>query len=469
MAKLDMDKSEGSLSMTNSPRILIVDDNPLDVDLLEQELEPLGYETASANNGLEALEKIVAEGSGHGFPGILVADIKMPRMDGLELMKQTLELDSDLPVILVTAYGDITMAVQAMHDGAYDFIEKPIKPERLTDVVKRAMEKRSLILENRSLRAELAVKSGMDARIIGNSPLMAELRENIANLADTDASILILGETGTGKELVARCLHEFSRRCKNNFVPVNCGAIPENTFESELFGHEVGAFTGASKRRIGRLEYANKGTIFFDEIESMPLHLQVKLLRALEERVIERLGSNEQISIDFRVVAATKTDLEKAVEQEGFREDLYFRINVAEVFIPPLRDRREDIPILFEFFADQLAARYERELSRLSRDDLYDLMAHSWPGNVRELKNMAERYVLGMSSQKGPVAKFIHPPAKQHLTLSDQVKAFEKYLIEQALIENKGNIQAAIETLGIPRRTLNDKMSIYSLDRKNYL
>lgn len=379
-------------------KILIVDDDPLTLDLLQQELEQLGVEIGSCTNGQEALEKIISDVSDeYGFPGILVADIRMPRMDGLELMKRTLDLDPDLPVILITAYGDISMAVQAMRDGAYDFIEKPVDSEKLTDVVKRAMEKRSLVLENRALRAKLTFKSGLENRIIGNSPPIVELRKRIADLADTDASVLILGETGTGKELVARCLHEFSSRNKYHFVPVNCGAIPENIFESELFGHEAGAFTGASKRRIGRLEYANKGTVFFDEIESMPQQLQVKLLRVLEEQVIERLGSNEQIPVDFRIVAATKTDLKKAAEEGDFRDDLYFRIHVAEVVIPSLCDRRDDIPLLFEFFAAQLAARYGRELQMLTRNDLHELLIYSWPGNVRELRNVAERYVLGLS------------------------------------------------------------------------
>ena len=454
--------------MTIPLKTLIVDDDPFDVDMLEQELGDLGFETLSATNGKEALEKILAESSAHGFSGVLVADIRMPGMDGLELMKHTMKLDPDLPVILITAYGDIAMAVKAMQDGAYDFIEKPIAPERLAGVVKRAMEKRSLILKNRALHAELVLKSGMDALIIGNSLQVVELRENIATLADIDTSVLILGETGTGKELVARCLHDFSRRRKNHFVPVNCGAIPENIFESELFGYEAGAFTDARKRRIGKLEYAHKGTIFFDEIESMPQQLQVKLLRSLEERVIERLGSNEQIPVDIRVVASTKKDLKEAVEEGDFREDLYFRLNIAEVHIPPLRERRDDIPLLFAFFSHHLAARHKREAPELSREDLHDLIAHSWPGNVRELRNVAERCVLGLSNQKGPMTGFIHLQTNQPLLLSDQVKTFEKYLIEQALMDNRGNIQKTMANLGIPRRTLNDKMKLYGLDRKKY-
>jgi len=455
--------------MAKPLKIIIVDDDPSTVDLLQQELEHLGYEMGSCTNGQEALQKIVTEASENGFPGILVSDIRMPRMDGLELMKRTLDLDPDLPVILMTAYGDIPMAVQAMQDGAYDFIEKPIAPEKLTDVVKRSMEKRSLVLDNRALRAELAFKSGMASRIIGNSPPIIELRKSIAKLADTHASVLILGETGTGKELVAQCLHEFSSRSKYNLVPVNCGAIPENIFESELFGHEAGAFTGAAKRRIGRLEYAHKGTVFFDEIESMPQHLQVKLLRVLQDRVIERLGSNEQIPVDFRVVSATKVDLIEAVRNGEFREDLYFRLNVAEVIVPPLRDRREDIPLLFEAFAEQLAARYEREVPRLSHNDLHELMIHSWPGNVRELKNVTERTVIGIRAQKCSIAEIVHPPAKKRLTLAEQVGTFEKCIIEQSLADNNGNIQAIMEIFGIPRRTLNEKMRKYGLDRKDYV
>ena len=455
--------------MSRKSKILVVDDDPFSLDLLRQELEHLGHEINTCTNGKKAIEKIISEASKHGFPGIIVTDIRMPRMDGIELMKRTIDLDPDLPVILITAYGDISMAVQAMHDGAYDFIEKPIDSEKLIDVVKRGMEKRSLVLDNRKLRAELVSKSGLDTQIIGKSPLTIELRGNIANLADTNASVLVLGETGTGKDLVAQCLHEFSSRSGNNFVPVNCGAIPENIFESELFGHEAGAFTGATKRRIGRIEHSHGGTLFLDEIESMPRHLQVKLLRTLEERVIERLGSNEQISVDFRVVSATKADLEEAVRKGDFREDLYFRLNVAEVFVPPLRSRRDDVPLLFEYFAEKLAFRYKREVPQLSQKDLHELIMHPWPGNVRELKNVAERAVIGISTQKPSVAEIIHPATKSPFTLSEQVEIFEKQIIETSLSDNKGNIQDTTETLSIARRTLNEKMRKYGLDRKDYV
>jgi len=455
--------------MNGKSKILVVDDDPFSLDLLRQELEHLGHEIVTCTNGKEAIEKIISESSKLGFPGVIVTDIRMPHMDGIKLMQQTVDLDPDLPVILITAYGDISMAVQAMHDGAYDFIEKPIDSEKLIDVVKRGMEKRSLVLDNRKLRAELVSKSGLDTHIIGKSPLTIELRENIANLADTHASVLVLGETGAGKGLVAQCLHEFSSRSGKNFVPVNCGAIPENIFESELFGHEAGAFTGATTRRIGRIEHSHGGTLFLDEIESMPPHLQVKLLRTLEERVIERLGSNEQISVDFRVVSATKADLKEAVSLGDFREDLYFRLNVAEVVVPPLRDRRDDVPLLFEYFAEKLAFRYKCEIPQLSQNDLHELIMHPWPGNVRELKNAAERAVIGMRTQKPSVAEIIHPAAKSPLTLSEQVEIFEKQIIETSLSDNKGSVQDTMEILGIARRTLNEKMRKYSLDRKDYV
>jgi two-component system C4-dicarboxylate transport response regulator DctD len=450
--------------MSEPPRILIVDDEPFNVDLLEQRLEPLGYELVSAVNGEEALDRIKRD-----LPGIVVTDIKMPRMNGLELMRRTIEIDPELPVILVTAHGDVSMAVQAMHDGAYDFIEKPIDPARVLDQVRRAMKMRLMVLENRSLRANLTAKSGLEARILGTSSLMEGLREAIANLADTSANVLIRGETGTGKELIARCLHDFSRRRKHPFVAVNCGAMPDGILESELFGHEAGAFTGATNRRVGKFEHAHDGTLFLDEVESIPMSTQVKLLRVLEERAVERLGSNEVIPVDFRVVAATQGDLASSCEEAKFRQDLYFRLNVAAIEIPPLRDRREDIPLILEFFLQQFSALHEREHPPLSQEELQTLMAHSWPGNVRELRNVAERYVLGLSNDKLNIEALIHPSGGQSLSLAEQVESLEKCLIEQSLSDNKGNVQATVESLATPRRTLNQKMRKYGLDRKNYL
>ncbi|MFC6673203.1 sigma-54-dependent transcriptional regulator [Marinobacterium aestuariivivens] len=263
-----------------------------------------------------------------------MTDVRMPGMDGLELMHEALTRLPGLPVVLVTAHGDIDMATRAMRDGAYDFIEKPFVPERLVETLQRACDKWRLLLENHRLQQDLASRSGIDARLIGLSPPMQRLKQELQTLAAIDTSVIIYGETGTGKELVAQCLHDFGPRHRRHFVPINCGAIPESLIESELFGHEAGAFTGATKRRIGKLEYADGGTLFLDEIESMPPHLQIRLLRALQEGVIERLGGNEPIRVDLRVVAAAKTDLRT---EEQFREDLYYRLNVSQLHIPALR------------------------------------------------------------------------------------------------------------------------------------
>ncbi|NNF95407.1 MAG: sigma-54-dependent Fis family transcriptional regulator, partial [Halobacteria archaeon] len=338
---------------------------------------------------------------------------------------------------------------------------------RLVETVKRAVDKRKLTLENRSLRKELETQNAPGPRIIGNTPAMHRLRAMIAQLADTDADILIRGETGTGKELVARSLHEHSRRHNKNFVAVNCGSVPGNLIESELFGHEAGAFTGATSRRIGRIEHADGGTLFLDEIESMPVSAQVHLLRVLQERSLERLGSNKVISLDLRVVAATKLDLKAA---EDFREDLYYRLNVVSIDIPPLRERLEDIPLLFEHFLLISDTRYQRETPSLSADNIRLLMTHSWPGNVRELRNVAERYVLLGESLGYDLRNLIHDSddSQSAITLPQQVECFERSIIEQELIQQKGNLKKTMETLGVPRKTLYDKMQKYGLDKSNY-
>jgi two-component system C4-dicarboxylate transport response regulator DctD len=402
------------------------------------------------------------------WSGVVISDIKMPDMDGLTFLNRVLEIDRDLPIILVTGHGDINMAVNAIRDGAYDFLEKPFSSEHLSDVIKRAMEKRALTLENRSLRRELESQSASANRLVGNTRSMHRLRGLIAQIADTDADVLILGETGTGKELVARSLHEQSSRSARNFVAVNCGALPESMIESELFGHEAGAFTGAQKRRIGKFEHANGGTLFLDEIENMPLPLQTRLLRALQERSIERLGSNELIPLDLRIVAATKVDLKEASAEGRFREDLYYRLNVVTLEIPPLRDRSEDIPLLFQHFVQLAAIRYRREATPPGPLQVQRLLGHDWPGNVRELRNCAERFLLlgDCAPQQGDDVDSDRSGAGA--TLPEQVERFERALIEQALVRHNGSIKEALVTLGLPRKTLNDKMRKHGLDRQDY-
>jgi two-component system C4-dicarboxylate transport response regulator DctD len=444
--------------------VLIVDDDPVNLDLLGQQLAGPGATTLTAQDGNAALRQLRPD-----FPGIVVTDLKMPHMDGLELLRHCRERDPDLPVIIVTGHGDIAIAVQAIRDGAYDFIERPYDADRLREMVTRALNARTLVLENRTLRAELKAKAGLEARLLGGSPVMEDLRRSIARVADTNANVLIIGETGTGKELVARSLHDLGKRSRQRFVPVNCGALPEALFESELFGHEAGAFTGAAKRRIGRFEYAHHGTLFLDEIDSLPIAMQAKLLRVLQERQIERLGSNEPISADFRTIAATQTDLKKAIETGVFRSDLFYRLDVAEIHVPALRDRREDIPLLFQAFADELAAHHERDTPKLSREDLQALMAYSWPGNVRELRNVVERYVLGLHHMVGALARALPALDGWAPALHEQLDAFERCVLDQELSKHNGNIQAAADALGLPVRTLNDRMRRHNLTRKDYL
>lgn len=454
--------------MSESDLILIVDDDPQNISRIEQALASLACRSATASDGRQALAELANLSGPHGFPGIVITDWRMPVMDGNELLKRIRAADGDLPVILISAYGEITTAVQAMKEGAYDFLERPFDAEVLRARVRRALEKRNLVTENRRLKAELANRPGMAARIVGNSPAIQTLRDEIANIASTDASVLIYGETGTGKEVVARCLHEFSDRKRSRFVAINCGALSENLIESELFGHEPGAFTDAKQRRIGLVEYAKGGTLFLDEIESMPLNLQSKLLRMLQERVITRLGSNEEIEVDIRVIAATKVDLLEAANRNEFREDVYYRLNVADLQIPPLNERREDIPLLFEHFAQELAARHQREVPVLSRENIQLLMAYDWRGNVRELRNIAERFILNLGLLTGGLSRVMEGDGGKQQTLPAQMDAVESTFVRTALADSGGNIQATADALGIPRRTLNEKMRKYGLDRDDF-
>jgi two-component system C4-dicarboxylate transport response regulator DctD len=445
--------------------VMLVDDEEHIRLSAGQTLELGGYDVVTMDRAEKALESLTDD-----WPGVIVTDINMPGMDGLALMKQVVSIDPDLPIILITGHGDISMAVSAMRDGAYDFIEKPFSTEVLLDIVKRAMEKRRLTLENRRLKQELEAHSAPGPRIIGNTPAIQNLRRMVHAVGDTPADILILAETGSGKDLLARYIHEHSNRKSNNFVAINCGAVPENLIESELFGHEKGAFTDAKARRIGKFEHANGGTLFLDEIESMPLALQVKLLRVLEERAIERLGSNEVIPIDIRVIAASKTDLKEMAERGEFREDLYYRLNVVRVDIPPLRERIDDIPLLFQHFSILAAAQYGREVPPISAERMHSLVTHDWPGNVRELRNLAERYVLlGESCTFDFDNRPITDAAQSgKMTLPEQLERFEKMLLQAELSSHGGSIQDTLVSLGLPRKTLYDKMKKYGLDKNDY-
>ncbi|GAB4350464.1 MAG: sigma-54 dependent transcriptional regulator [Gammaproteobacteria bacterium] len=443
-------------------RVILVDDEPHVLRAGQQTLELAGFEVIPCTSAEEALRHLERD-----WPGVVITDVKMPHTDGFGLLAQLRRIDPDLPVVMVTGHGDITMAVQAIREGAYDFIEKPYRAELLADVAKRAIGMRRLVLENRALRSELDGQPDAP-RIIGKSPPIERLRQIIANVADTDADVLILGETGTGKELVARSLHAQSSRRDKRFVALNCGAIPEALIESELFGHEAGAFTNATKRRIGRFEHADGGTVFLDEIESMPLALQVRLLRVLQERVIERLGSNDAIPVDVRIVAATKVDLRDAVARGTFREDLLYRLDVVRIEIPPLRKRIEDAPLLFEYFLSRACARYGRMAPPLSETTIRQLMSQEWPGNVRELQNAAERFALGCYEPEAEAPGELGDP-DERVPLPDRVERFEKSLIVRELERQQGNIKATYEALGLPRKTLYDKMKKYGIERGDFI
>ena len=378
--------------MNFQPSVAFVDDDDDLRNANRQTLELAGFNVMPFADAMSALRFLTPD-----FAGVVVTDVRMPNIDGLELFRRLHALDADLPVILITGHGDIDMAVEAIQEGAYDFIAKPYPADRLVQSILRAAEKRRLVMENRQLRLALET-SDDNLPLIGQTPVMQNLRKTLRHVANADVDVLIAGETGTGKEVAASLLHEWSRRKQGNFVALNCGALPETVIESELFGHEAGAFTGAQKKRIGRIEHASGGTLFLDEIESMPLSTQVKLLRVLETREITPLGTNEHRPVDLRVVAAAKVDLGSPEQRANFREDLFYRLNVVTISIPPLRERREDIPLLFTHFLQRASARFKSEPPEMTGALRSRLMEHAWPGNVRELSHFAERVALGLEA-----------------------------------------------------------------------
>jgi two-component system C4-dicarboxylate transport response regulator DctD len=389
------------------------------------------------------------------FDGIVVTDVRLPGRSGLELLQHAVQLDRELPVILVTGHGDVAMAVQAMRDGAYDFVEKPFSADHLVAVVRRALDKRRLVLDNRRLRAAVDAGGEGTHSLLGESAAMQRLRQFVATIGPTGADVLINGETGTGKEVLARALHGAGTG-GGPFVAINCAALPETMFESEMFGHEAGAFTGAQKRRIGKFEFARGGTVFLDELESMPLTLQAKLLRVLQERVVERLGGNASVPVDCRVVCASKADLPALAATGAFRSDLYYRIATVAVDLPPLRAHPDDIPLLLAHFVQQACRRYQRPVPDWTAQQLADWSARPWPGNVRELKGFAERLVLGVG-ETAPASD------AEPLPLPRRLELIEKKWLREALAAADGQVALAAERLGIPKKTLYDKLKRYEI------
>ncbi|TGQ44662.1 MULTISPECIES: sigma-54 dependent transcriptional regulator [unclassified Mesorhizobium] len=442
-----------------APVILIDDDSDL-LKATAQTLELAGFAVSGFSVASDALAALDVR-----FAGVVVSDIRMPEIDGLQLFDRILRLDADIPVILVTGHGDIAMAVKAMKDGVYDFITKPFAADRLVQSVRRAAEKRRLVMENRALR-EATEQAQEGLPLIGQTPAMERLRRTLRQIADTDVDVLVTGETGSGKEVVASLLHRWSRRAKGNFVALNCGTLPETVIESELFGHEAGAFTGAQKKRIGRIEHASGGTLFLDEIESMPPSTQVQMLRVLEMREVTPLGTNELRPVDLRVVAAAKVDLGDPRQRGAFREDLYYRLNVVTISIPPLRERRDDAALLFFYFAERAAARFHRPVPAVPAAVHRHLQDHDWPGNVRELAHFAERFVLGL--EEGTQAPDPVPTADAAMPLPERLERYEADIIRETLGRNDGDVRRTIEALGIPRKTFYDKLQRHGIVRSDF-
>ena len=437
------------------PLVLFIDDEE-DVRLsAAQSLDLAGFSVESLADADAALEVV-----SQGFNGIVITDIRMPAMDGMTLMGRIHEIDPDIPVILATGHGDVQLAVRAMREGAYDFIEKPFTTQHLADVAARAIDRRQLVLENRLLRAVAGKRDDIEARLPGRTQPMIDLRYRLRAVAPTDADVLIIGETGAGKEVVARALHDASSRADKPFVAINCAALPATLIESELFGHEAGAFPGAMRARYGKFEHARGGTVLLDEIGTMPIDLQAKLLRVIQDRVITRLGSNEAVPLDLRFMATSKVDLDAEVAAGRFRADLLYRLNVVTLLVPSLEQRREDIPLLFLQLVREAAARYRRDEVDVPPAVIADVARRDWPGNVRELRNAADRYVLGLWAGDGEAAT----PGSARL--ADRVSAFEKSVIASMLAASGGTLKPVYEQLGISRKTLYEKMQRYGLDRK---
>ncbi|MFN7128120.1 MAG: sigma-54-dependent transcriptional regulator [Brevundimonas sp.] len=433
-----------------SQTVALVEDDADFRQALVERMTLEGLEVKAFAAAEPALKAVTAD-----FSGVVVTDLRMPGLDGRQLLTRLQVLDPTLPVIMITGHGDIADAVAAMHDGAYDFVAKPFPFERLQDSLNRALEKRSLVLENRRLAALAAGDGGHELPLAGSSRAITALRATIAQIADARMDVLIEGETGVGKEAVARALHNGGRRRVAPFVAVNCGALPDGLIESELFGHELGAFAGAMRRRVGHVERAHNGSLFLDEVESMPLAVQVKMLRVLEEREIHPIGANEPRVLDLRILASAKIDLGEAARRGDFREDLFYRLNVVRLRVPPLRERREDIPLLFAQFLRRAADRHAVEPPSVTDGVRRRLLEEDWPGNIRELAHFAERVVLGLEDRSGV--------EDSDLSLPDRLHRFEGELLRGALQVHRGDIVAVLEEMRIPRKTLYDKLQRHGL------
>jgi DNA-binding NtrC family response regulator len=439
-------------------RILVVDDEFTVRDSLYNWFRKDGYEVDTAEDAQQAL-KLLQESP----RDVILADIKMPGMDGLEMQRRIHDIDPEVAVIMITAFASVETAVQALKQGAFDYVTKPIDPDELSHLVRKAVDARRLKTENIQLKGTIEEMSrGLE--IIGESPQMQKVLEMVQSVAQTDATVLIRGESGTGKEVIAQAIHAASRRRFFPMVPVNCGALSESLLESELFGHEKGAFTGAIYTRKGKLEMADGGTLFLDEVGTISLKTQVELLRVLETKEFTRLGGSKHIRVDFRVICATNQNLEKAVEEARFREDLYYRLNVFSIYLPPLRERRQDIPLLAQHFLQKYALQMNKAFTSIAPEALDLLVRYDWPGNVRELANAIERAMVvgkppAIEADDFPLQLAAGPGAAGGDSLAEMEKAHVTRILDKA----GWNITRAAETLGIDRVTLYNKIKKYGL------
>ncbi len=434
-------------------RVAFIDDEAEIRRATAQSLSLAGLEAILFDSGEAALAAIDSD-----FDGIVISDIRMPGIDGLELFRRLSERDPDLPVILISGHSDIATAVAAVQRGAYDFLAKPFQPDRLIATAKRALEKRQLVLENRHLRAQAGalLEAGP---LLGNSPAIDQLRRTIKQIARLDVDVLIEGETGTGKSLIASMLHDLSQRHARPMVTLDCGALPDVLVESELFGHVSGAFAGAHHLRTGRIEQANRSTLFLDEVETMPATVQQKLQRALETRQITPMGGDVPRALDFRTVTASKVDLAALAQQGQFSASLFYRLNGITLRVPPLRERRGDIPMLFMIFIGRAAARLKRPEPALTPAIWRRLKDHDWPGNVRELQQFAETVVLGLDDSGQQNLQ-----TGAAIDLKSQMALYEAALIENALTVAQGDVRSVIATLDLPRKTFYDKVKRLGID-----
>ncbi|MEO0115016.1 MAG: sigma-54 dependent transcriptional regulator [candidate division WOR-3 bacterium] len=441
-------------------RILVVDDEEIMRESLTDWLKEDGYEVLAVEDGFKALEAIQKQTF-----SVMLVDLKMPKMDGLEVLREVKRLGIETPVIIITAYATVDTAVAAMKEGAYDYIIKPFNPEELGLAIKKIIEHQHLKKENILLRKELS-KRYQFQDIIGKSPKMQAVFELIRTVAPTKSTVLIQGESGTGKEMVARAIHEASLRKDGPFIALACGALPETLLEAELFGHEKGAFTGANFQKKGKLELADGGTLFLDEIGDISPKSQVDLLRFLQEREFRRLGGTETIKVDVRIIAATNKNLLKLVEQGKFRDDLYYRLNVITITLPPLRERKEDIPLLITHFLEKYNIETGKRIEKISEAAMNILMDYHWPGNVRELENTIEHAVVvseGNTIMPNSLPDFLKKKEPTPIDTSKSLEEMEKQHIIQVLKEQQGNISRAAEILGINRVTLYRKMKEYDI------